>query len=703
MKTSNRVLIPVTLYICSLLLTACGTESTSELVRQIDKVPPTAVTPADWPTIASAVARDPKLEAEVAALVARMTLAEKLGQMVLPDIDFGKVMPEDFREYHLGGVLNGGAQKPGGDLRAPVDKWVAAADAYWGGAMDATDDSMRIPPFWGIDAVHGHNHIIGATVFPHNAGLGAAANGVNPEAATELIRRIGRVTATEVAVTGLDWTFAPLVSVPRDDRWGRTNESYSEKPELTARAAAALVEGLQHDLAGPDAILATAKHWIGDGGGIDGSDRGDVRVSETTLRELHAQGYLATIKAGVQTIMVFPNYWNGFPNTAHPGLLTDVLKRRIGFDGIVLTDWNGIVSVPGCTASSCPEAVNAGIDMFMIQYRADWIAFIDNTMRQVQDGLIPQSRIDDAVTRILRVKKRAGLFDKPRPAHRPRANDLTRLGSPEHRAVAREAVRKSLVLLKNRNGILPLKRGARILVAGKSAHNLPYQTGGWTISWQNYGDSISTNADFPGATSVWNAIDAIAPNAELDPEGASADVAKHDVAIVVIGEHPYAEGQGDIHPGVFGGTESAKKASASRHIPWLTPETLEHARRYPEDLAVIERIMKAGVPVVTVLVSGRPLYVNRELNRSHAFVAAWLPGTEGTGIADVLFRNDAGKVNFDFSGRLSFSWPRHACQTIVNIGDANYDPLFPFGYGLRYDDMDRLGDNLSETQGPSNC
>jgi beta-glucosidase len=702
MKTSSRVLISAILYIFSFLLTACSTGPSSEFTPRIEKVPPTAVTPADWPRITSKVGRDPKLEAEVAALVAKMTLAEKLGQMVLPDIDFGKIVPEDFSEYHLGGLLNGGAQKPGGDLRAPVDKWVAAADAYWAGAMDASDGSQRIPPFWGTDAVHGHNHIIGATVFPHNIGLGAAANG-DRKSGADLIRRIGRVTATEVNVTGLDWTFAPLVSVPRDDRWGRTNETFSEKTELTARLAAALVEGLQGDLAGPDAILATAKHWIGDGEGINGSDRGDVRVSEARLREGHAQGYFSTIQAGVQTIMIFPNYWNGFPNTAHAGLLTDVLKQRIGFDGIVLTDWNGIKSVPGCTASSCPEAVNAGVDMFMIQWRADWIAFIENTMQQVRDGVIPQSRIDDAVTRILRVKKRAGLFDKPRPAQRPRANDLTKLGSAEHRAVAREAVRKSLVLLKNKNGILPLRRETRVLVAGKSAHNLPYQTGGWTISWQNNGDSISTNADFPGATSIWNAIEAIALGAELDPEGKNADAAKHDVAIVVIGEHPYAEGQGDIHPGVFGGTEGARKASASRDIPWLTPETLEHARRYPEDLAVIERIAKAGVPVVTVLVSGRPLYVNRELNRSHAFVAAWLPGTEGAGIADVLFRNDAGKVNFDFSGKLSFSWPRHACQTAVNIGDVEYDPLFPFGYGLNYGARDTLGDKLSETVGPDGC
>lgn len=695
---TQRHFVSAALCIGSLFLIACGTDSTPKPVRE--KVAQTPVTPSEWPRITSAVAPDPKLEAEVAALVAKMTLAEKIGQMVLPDIDFGKVTAQDFREYHLGGVLNGGAQKPGGDLRAPVAKWVAAADVYWEGAMDATDPTP-IPPFWGVDAVHGHNHIIGATIFPHNIGLGAAAQG-DLKAGVELMRHIGRVTATEVAVTGLDWTFAPLVSVPRDDRWGRTNESFAEDPELVARLAAALVEGLQGDLAGPDAILATAKHWIGDGGGIDGNDRGDVKVSERVLRELHARGYFSTIEAGVQTIMVFPSYWNGFPNTAHAGLLTDVLKERIGFDGIVLTDWNGIKSVPGCTASDCVEAVNAGIDMFMIQHRDDWIDFIGNTMRQVQDGLIPLSRIDDAVTRILRVKKRAGLFDKPRPALRPRANDPARLGSAEHRAVAREAVRRSLVLLKNKNGILPLRRDARILVAGKSAHNLPYQTGGWTVSWQNNGDSISTNDDFPGATSVWNAIDAVA-EAELDPEGVKADPAKHAAAIVVIGEHPYAEGQGDIHPGVFGDTAQAQAASARRNIPWLTPETLEHARRYPEDIAVIQRIADAGVPVVTVFLSGRPLYVNRELNRSHAFVAAWLPGTEGAGISDVLFRKADGSIDFDFSGRLAFSWPRHACQTAVNIGDAVYDPLFPFGYGLNYGETDTLGDKLDETAGPDGC
>ncbi len=700
MSTYNRLFMATAFCGCCLLLTACG--SSSKLARDISFQPPTPVTPADWPRITSKVARDPKLEAEVAALVAKMTLAEKIGQMVLPDIDFGKISPQDFRDYHLGGVLNGGAQKPGGDLRAPVAKWVAAADAYWEGAMSPGKGGTPIPPFWGVDAVHGHNHIIGATIFPHNIGLGAAGKG-DPKAAVQLIRQIGRITATEVAVTGLDWTFAPLVAVPRDDRWGRTDESFSEDPQLVAKLTAAAVEGLQGDLAGPDAILATAKHWIGDGGGINGNDRGDVRVSEATLRELHARGYFSTIETGVQTIMVFPNYWNGFPNTAHAGLLTEVLKKQIGFDGIVLTDWNGIGSVPGCKNSSCPEAVNAGIDMFMIQHRADWLAFIRNTTRQVEEGVIPRSRIDDAVTRILRVKQRAGLFDKPRPAQRARANDLTQIGSAQHRAVAREAVRRSLVLLKNRDDILPLSRNVRVLVAGKTAHNLPYQTGGWTVSWQNHGDSASTNTDFPGATSVWNAIDAIVPDAELDPEGKSADPNKHDVAIVVIGERPYAEGEGDIHPGVFGGTKQAKASSANRDIEWLLPETLEHARRYPEDLAVIQRIVDAGVPAVTVFISGRPLHVNRELNRSEAFVAAWLPGTEGAGITDVLFRNEKGGVNFNFSGKLAFSWPRHACQTAVNIGDANYDPLFPYGYGLRYGDTDTLDANLSEIAGPDGC
>jgi beta-glucosidase len=701
MNILNRFLTAATFAVCLWFLTACGSGVNSRLVRDTVFQPPTPVTPADWPQIRSKVKRDATLEAEVAALVAQMTLAEKIGQMVLPDIDFGKITPRDMGEYHLGGVLNGGAQKPGGDLRAPVARWVAAADAYWEGAMTA-EGSTRVPPFWGVDAVHGHNHIIGATIFPHNIGLGAVAKG-DSKAGLPLIRQIGRITATEVAVTGLDWTFAPLVAVPRDDRWGRTDESFSEDPQLVAKLTAALVEGLQGDLNGPDAILATAKHWIGDGGGIDGNDRGDVRVSEATLRELHARGYFSTIEAGVQTIMVFPNFWNGFPNTAHAGLLTDVLKQRIGFDGIVLTDWNGINSIPGCTNSSCPEAANAGIDMFMIAHRADWLAFIRNTTKQVEQGIIPRARIDDAVTRILRVKKRAGLFDKPRPAQRPRANDLTQLGTAEHRAVAREAVRRSLVLLKNQENILPLSRNLRVLVAGKSAHNLPYQTGGWTVSWQNHGDSASTNNDFPGATSIWNAIDAIVPDAELDPEGKSADSTKYDVAIVVIGEHPYAEGQGDIHPGVFGDTKQAKASSADRDIPWLLPETLEHAQRYPQDLAVIQRIAAAGVPVVTVFISGRPLHVNRELNRSEAFVAAWLPGTEGVGITDVLFRNEQGTTNFNFSGKLAFSWPRHACQTAVNIGDAIYDPLFPYGYGLRYGDKDTLGDNLDEAPGPDGC
>ncbi|WP_083438405.1 glycoside hydrolase family 3 protein [Caldimonas brevitalea] len=631
--------------------------------------PPTDTVLKDWPRINSSITADAAIESRVNSLVAAMTLEEKVGQMT--QVEIQEVTPEEIRQYHIGSVLNGGGSFPKQDKGAAVTDWLAVADALWAASMDPAKP-RRIPLIWGTDAVHGHNNVKGATIFPHNIGLGAARD-------PDLVARIGAATALEVARTGIDWVFAPTLAVVRDDRWGRSYEGYSEDPEIVVSYAGKMVEGLQGRLAqdakANEKVVATAKHFVGDGGTDQGKDQGVTRVTERDLLNVHARGYIPALEAGAQTVMASFNSWQdpsqgegakAFKMHGSRYLLTEALKQKMGFDGFVVSDWNGIGQVTtensnatrNCSNSDCPEAINAGIDMVMVPYRADWKAFITNTIASVRKGEIAQERIDDAVRRILRVKLRAGLFDKPTPSARLASREV---GSAEHRALAREAVRKSLVLLKNNGRVLPLARNAKVLVAGKSANSLENQTGGWSLSWQGTGNA---NADFGGGTTVWQAIQKIAPNAELDT---SADGAKgsdaYDAAIVVIGETPYAEGVGDIG----------------------RSKTLELTKLRPEDLAVIEGLRAKGVKkIVTLLVSGRPLYVNKELNRSDAFVAAWLPGTEGDGVADVLFRAADGSVAHGFSGKLSFSWPKSACQTPLNRGDATYDPLYAYGYGLQY-------------------
>ncbi|GLS05378.1 beta-glucosidase [Chitiniphilus shinanonensis] len=623
----------------------------------------------DWPTIHSAIPKDPAIEAKVEALLSGMTLAEKVGQMT--QVEIAEVTPDEIRQYHIGSVLNGGGSFPGQNKGAAVADWLALADALWTASMDPANPH-QIPLMWGTDAVHGHNNVKGATLFPHNIGLGAARD-------PALMRRIGAVTAREVASTGIDWAFAPTLAVVRDDRWGRTYEGFAENPEVVESYAGKLIEGLQGQLAkdakANEKVIATAKHFIGDGGTSQGKDQGITVATEQELINLHGRGYYPALNAGAQTVMASFNSWQdkaagegakAYKMHGSKYLLTDVLKTKMGFDGFVVSDWNGngqlttgnSDSPRNCSNSDCPQAINAGIDMVMVPYRADWQAFIANTIASVQNGEIPQARIDDAVRRILRVKYRAGLFDKPKPSARLTSQEV---GTAEHRAVAREAVAKSLVLLKNNDKLLPLSREAKILVAGKSADSLSNQSGGWSLTWQG---TNNTNADFGGGTTLWSAIHAIAPNAVLD---ASADGAlgspDFDAAIVVIGETPYAEGLGDIGKN----------------------KTLELARLRPEDIALIDALKARGVKkIVTVLYSGRPLYANKELNRSDAFVAAWLPGTEGDGMTDVLFRTASGGVNLDFQGKLPYSWPAAPCQTPLNVGDADYAPQFAYGYGLSY-------------------
>ena len=601
----------------------------------------------------------PASREKVAALLNSMSLAQKLGQMVQAERMF--ITPEEVRSHHIGSVLSGGGSCPG-DNR-PAD-WVAMNDAYWMASMDADSEHLAIPLIYGVDAIHGHANVLGATVFPHNIGLGACRD-------LKLIERIAAVTAKEILATGVDWTFAPTLAVARNDHWGRTYESYAEEPQLVANYAAHFVNGMQADL-GDNAVVACAKHWVGDGGTRHGIDQGETSLTFAQLDRLHIQPYRPAIAANVMTVMASFNSWNGDKCHGHRNLLTEVLKDKLKFRGFVVSDWDGITYLSDDLGEAVATGINAGIDMLMIG--GEWQPTLAAMHRQAEAGTISMKRIDDAVRRILTVKHAFGLFEKPRPAERRWSNDAS-FGSAAHRDLAREAVRKSLVLLKNENNALPLSKQARILVAGRNADNRGALCGGFTVEWQG---TIGNEA-IEGGTSVWEGIQALAPDAELSVDGSAASADRHDVAVVVIGENPYAEGMGDIRAGDNVVVESGSMIRGRMKVLEAYGATLELSQMHPEDLETIVRITGRGIPVVVVLVSGRPLVVNREMARSSAFVAAWLPGSEGMGIAEVLFGD------YDFQGRLSFSWPK-AVDRQVNVGDPDYDPLFAFGYGLNYSD-----------------
>ncbi|MBJ7501084.1 MAG: exo 1,3/1,4-beta-D-glucan glucohydrolase [Sphingopyxis sp.] len=610
-----------------------------------------------WPAL-SAPTVDPVIERRIDALLSAMSIEQKVGQIIQGDI--GSTTPEDVAQYHLGSILNGGSSSPGGDEFGPASAWVAAADAYYEASMRPNGDLPRIPVMWGSDAVHGHNNIVGATLFPHNIGLGAARN-------PALMERIGEVTATEMRVTGLDWTFAPTIAVARDDRWGRTYESFGEDPAIAESYAAALVHGIQGRKGDADwlrgaHIIATAKHFLADGGTSDGRDRGDAKIDEAGLIRLHAPAYVAALGADVQSVMASFSGWNGVKMHGNESLLTGVLKQRWGFDGLVVGDWDGHAKVPGCSPTDCPASIAAGLDLYMGP--ASWKGLYASTLAAAQSGKLSMARLDDAVRRILRVKLRTGLFEEGKPSARPYAARYELLGAPEHRAVARQAVRESLVLLRN-DGVLPLKTDTRILVAGDGADNVAKQSGGWTLTWQGTG---TLPGHFPGATSIFagvrDAVTAGGGTAELSVEGRFTT--RPDAAIVVFGEDPYAEFQGDRADLYFDDTRG--------------------------NLDVMKRLKAAGIPVVAIFLSGRPLWVNRHINAADAFVAAWLPGSEGGGVADVLF----GKA--DFKGKLPFSWPADAKGAPLNVGDPDYKPLYPFGFGLTLTDR-KSASRLSEDPG----
>lgn len=633
-----------------------GCVSTAPVVTVArDLLPLERVRPASaWPAVTSSPGINSAQEARIGAILARMSFEEKVGQIIQPDI--ASITPEEVRRYKFGSILAGGNSSPGGKENAPPSEWLKLADAYWKASRAAEWNGDAIPLMWGIDAVHGHANVVGATIFPQNIGLGATRN-------PELMRRIGEVTAREMVVTGFDWDFSPTLAVVRDDRWGRTYEGFSEDPQIVSSYAGKMVEGLQGSTVGtqfmgPGRVIATAKHFVGDGGTASGKDQGDNPSSFEQLRDMHGAGYPPAIAAGVQAVMASFSSTRGTKVHGDHELLTTGLKGDMSFDGLVVGDWNAHGQVPGCSNTSCPQSINAGLDMFMAP--DSWKLLYDNTLAQARSGQIPQSRLDDAVRRILRVKLRAGLFEKGAPSTRPFAGDFTLLGAPAHRAVARQAVRESLVLLKNQGQLLPLDPRANILVAGDGADNISRQSGGWTISWQGSGFS---NADFPGATSIYSgirkAVDAAGGKATLSTDGRFSK--KPDVAIVVFGEEPYAEFVGDR-------------------------ATLEYSPGDKKDLELLRRLKAAGVPTVAIFLSGRPMWVNAEINASDAFVAAFLPGSEGGGVADVILRDAQGRMRQDATGKLSYSWPRRGDQTPLNFGELPYDPLFPLGYGLSFAD-----------------
>ncbi len=597
---------------------------------------------ARWPTARSPAAiTDPATERMITQLMARMTVEQKVGQLIQADIS--TITPADLQTYPLGSILAGGNSGPNGNERSDAAAWSRLVGEYRTASLKPGPNGVAIPILFGVDAVHGHSNLPNATIFPHNIGLGAAHD-------PGLIQRIGAATADEVAASGIEWTFAPTLASPQDLRWGRSYEGYSSDPKQIAEYARAMITGLQGPLraglpVGPHHVAASAKHFLADGGTFDGRDQGDARIDEATLIARHAAGYPAAIDAGTLTVMISFSSWNGVKNHGNRSLITDVLKGRMGFEGLVVGDWNGHGQVTGCTVTDCAASVNAGLDLYMAP--DSWKGLYASLLAEAKSGAVPAARIDDAVRRILRVKAKLGLLG----SKVERRLDPSRIGAPEHLALAREAVAKSLVLLKNNGSVLPIKPGAKVLVAGPGADNIAMQAGGWTVSWQG---SDVTNADFTNGQTIYSAVaEAVAASggtAMLSADGSFAD--KPDVAIVVFGEKPYAEFLGDV-------------------------PTLAYQPGDQRDLALLKKLKASGVPVVSVFLSGRPLFVSPEINASDAFVAAWLPGTQGRGIADVLVAGKNGRAKRDFTGRLSFAWPADARSPVAT-------PLFQRGYGLTY-------------------
>lgn len=570
----------------------------------------------------------PTIDQKVDTLLSKMSLAEKIGQMTQVDHSFLKD-PKDIEKYYIGSLLSGG-DSPKDPVKAA--QW---ADMYDSLQHYAMQTPLKIPLIYGIDAVHGNNNIYGATIFPHNIALGATRD-------TSLVRKVEHATAVEVAGTGINWAFAPCIAVPQNIRWGRTYEGFGEVPDLVSEMAYAAVEGLQGKVLGANrtSILACAKHFVGDGGTTDGINEGNTQVSEKVLREIHLKPYYSAIKAGVGSIMVSYSSWNGVKMHENKYLLTKVLKGEMDFKGFLVSDWAAINQLGPDYKEDIKKSINAGLDMIMVPDKYE--EFIKDLTELVKTNQVPVSRINDAVRRILKVKYQIGLFDHPYADRSLTAQ----VGSQAHRELARQAVRESMVLLKNDNHTLPISKNIKqLFVAGKNADNLGYQCGGWTITWQ--GGSGNTTV---GTTILDGIKKAVSPSTKVTYSKEGIGAKGSDLAVIVIGEKPYAETAGD-----------RKNLSLSK-----------------EDLATIANVRKSGVPYVVVVVAGRPLVMTKVIDQAPAVMMAWLPGSEGEGVADVLFGD------YSPTGKLSQAWPKDMSQVPVKVNDPKIHPLFPYGFGLSY-------------------
>jgi beta-glucosidase len=565
--------------------------------------------------------------------LSKMTLDEKIGQMTQANKN-ALTTPSDITTYALGSLLSGGGEGPNGS-GGTATEWANMYDNFQGYALQSR---LRIPLIYGVDAVHGHNNVYGAVIFPHHIGMGATRDAA-------LVQQADQVTRDEVLGTGIDWVFAPCVCVPRDDRWGRTYEGYGEDPSLVSSMGVASIKGFQGNGLSPTTIMATAKHYIADGGTAFGTgdsgyliDQGDTQISETVLRAIHLPPYQAAVQNSVGSVMISYSSWNGAKDHGNQYLITTVLKGELGFQGIVISDWAGIDQLPGDYASDVRTAINAGIDMVMVP--SNYKTFISTLRTEVTAGRVPMSRIDDAVMRILNAKFALGLFSQPLTNRAYTAQ----VGSPAHRAVARQAVRESLVLLKN-NGVLPLSKTGtyKLVVGGSHIDNLGNQMGGWSISWQGASGNTTVGTTFLQAIQA-----AVGPSVTVQNVGTrTKGNYSGDVGIVAIGETPYAEGRGDSSTLAVSGSNAAQ----------------------------VTDICSRVTQCIVVLFSGRPLIINTQLNQANAFVAAWLPGTEGAGITDVLFGD------YGFVGKLPVTWPNAVTQEPINLDDGKTG-LFPFGYGI---------------------
>ncbi|MBQ4821320.1 glycoside hydrolase family 3 protein [Aquimarina sp. MMG016] len=638
----------------SILVLGCAQEKDTRDGEKSSKLE----NPQDWPSI-KPLPLDPEIEAKIDELLPKLTVEQKVGQVIQADSE--SITPEEVKKYRLGSVLSGGNSAPGSLPYANTKTWLAKADEYYNASIDPEGVEVAIPCIWGIDAVHGHANLSGAIVFPHNIGLGAMNN-------PDLMEKIASVTAHELTVSGHDWTFAPTLAIPTDVRWGRSYEGFSEHEDIVKSYADRIVYGLQGrrgdaDFMGDSRVISSAKHFLGDGATENGVDQGNALISIEELRDVHAAGYYSAIPAGVQTIMASFSSWQNRKLHGDKELLTDVLKGRLGFNGFVVGDWNGHGQVLGCTNTDCPQSLNAGVDMYMAP--DSWKGLYESTLKHVKNGTIPMSRLNDAVRRILRVKIASGIFTKGAPSTRKNAGDASLLGLPENRDIARQAVRESMVLLKNNNRTLPIDPKKTILVIGDGADSISKSCGGWTLSWQGKGH---TNDEFPNGDSILDgikkAVDSAGGKVIYSATGDTGIAA--DVVIAIYGEDPYAEFQGD------------------RENLDFIPNGF--------DVNKLAEFQSKDIPVVSVFLSGRPLWCNPEINQSDAFIAAWLPGSEGGGISDLLFQSDP---SFDFTGRLSFSWPTNAVVSEDN------EPLFKLGYGLSYD-SDVTVNQLSENSGLEN-